>query len=69
MDNLEICDIINMIETEYKNITNSDFKNLIQLYVQEHLLYEQYLEYFLYNPKQDDFLQGNQKCYVITKLL
>lgn len=65
MDNLEICDIINMIETEYKNITNSDFKNLIQLYVQEHLLYEQYLEYFLYNPKQDDFLQGNQKCYVI----
>lgn len=59
MDNLEICDIINMIETEYKNITNSDFKNLIQLYVQEHLLYEQYLEYFLYNPKQDDFLQGN----------
>lgn len=67
MDNLEICDIINMIETEYKNITNSDFKNLIQLYVQEHLLYEQYLEYFLYNPKQDDFLQGNQKCY--TKLL
>lgn len=40
MDNLEICDIINMIETEYKNITNSDFKNLIQLYVQEHLLYE-----------------------------
>ena len=25
----------------------------------------EYLEYFLYNPKQDDFLQGNQKCYVI----